>query len=153
MDRTGLVATLQVTQLCGLVSLLYGALLRHHSPAQRCSTPPPPLDQVTLTLAAEALSALLQLAQLDLHMFQVGQRPPAGLSALAPREAWRRADGEKCTGDSRGVLLDRVFLMGELMLPGEIKVIPDKTLLLTYVCFYEPKTNDLYLCIIYYVCG
>ncbi|XP_043226273.1 S phase cyclin A-associated protein in the endoplasmic reticulum-like isoform X2 [Amphibalanus amphitrite] len=71
LDRTGLIATLQVTQLCGVVSLLYDALLRHHSPAQRRSTPPPPLDQATVLLAAEALSTLLQLAQLDLHMFQL----------------------------------------------------------------------------------
>ena len=61
-----------MTQLCGIVSLLYGALLRHHSPQQRRSTPPPPLDESTVSLAEEALSTLIQLARLDLHMFQVG---------------------------------------------------------------------------------
>ncbi|XP_037082279.1 LOW QUALITY PROTEIN: S phase cyclin A-associated protein in the endoplasmic reticulum-like [Pollicipes pollicipes] len=71
LDRTGLIATLQVTQLAGIVSMLYSVLLRQHSPAQRGQTPPPRLDDAALRLATEGLATLLQLAQLDLHMFQL----------------------------------------------------------------------------------
>lgn len=69
-DPTQLIVTLKVTQLVGIVSLMYGMLLHADAPA-RGDNPPPPLPQHTLTIATMGFRMLNHIAQLDLQLLQV----------------------------------------------------------------------------------
>ena len=62
--------TLKVTQLVGIVSLMYGMLLHADAPA-RGDNPPPPLPQHTLTISTMGFRMLNHIAQLDLQLLQV----------------------------------------------------------------------------------
>ncbi|XP_022250735.1 uncharacterized protein LOC106466931 isoform X2 [Limulus polyphemus] len=68
-DITQLVATFQVTELVGIVSLLYGMLLHSGAPS-RGDTPPPELPHQTVMVTVAALKLLNQIAVLDLQMVQ-----------------------------------------------------------------------------------
>lgn len=72
-DNTQLVATFQITELVGAVSLLYGMLLHSGAPS-RGQTPPPQLSHATLTVIASSLHMLNHFAVLDLNSFQVRER-------------------------------------------------------------------------------
>ena len=74
-DPTQLIATLQATQLVGIVSLMYGMLLHTDAPA-RGDTPPPPLAQSTVTVVRSAFSMVNHIARLHLPLLQVHLRPP-----------------------------------------------------------------------------
>ena len=69
-DQTQLLATFQATDLCGIVSLMYGVLLHGGSPS-RSDTSPPQLNVQTLTILASGFKMLNQLAALDLALLQV----------------------------------------------------------------------------------
>lgn len=69
-DPTQLLATFQVTEFVGIVSLLYGMLL--HSGAQsRGDMPPSVLPAHTLAVISTGLRMLNHIATLDLQVFQV----------------------------------------------------------------------------------
>ncbi|XP_076350517.1 SCAPER domain-containing protein short spindle 3 isoform X1 [Tachypleus tridentatus] len=68
-DITQLVATFQVTELVGIVSLLYSMLLHSGAPS-RGDTPPPELPHQTVMVTVAALKLLNQMAVLDLQMVQ-----------------------------------------------------------------------------------
>ncbi|XP_029654197.2 S phase cyclin A-associated protein in the endoplasmic reticulum, partial [Octopus sinensis] len=68
-DPTQLLATFQVTELVGIVSLLYGMLL--HSGVQgRGDVPPAVLPAPTLAVTTAGLRMLNHVATLDLQVFQ-----------------------------------------------------------------------------------
>ncbi|KAK3853709.1 hypothetical protein Pcinc_039763 [Petrolisthes cinctipes] len=70
-DPTQLVATLHVTDACGVVSLMYGMLLHQGGRSAMPHTPPPPsLTHTTHAITAAATIFLHNLATLDLVMFQ-----------------------------------------------------------------------------------
>lgn len=69
-DQTQLLATFRVTELAGLVSLMYGMLLHSGAPA-RGDNPPPQLPQHTLDVALLGLKMLNHIAVLDLKLLQV----------------------------------------------------------------------------------
>lgn len=69
-DTTQLIATLRVTDLVGIVSLLYGILLHCDAPA-RGDTTPPELPPHTLLVATTALRLINHIAILDINMLQV----------------------------------------------------------------------------------
>ena len=69
-DPTHLLTTLKVTQLVGIVSLMYGMLLHTDAPA-RGDNPPPSLPEHTLAVATMAFSMLNHVAGLDLQLLQV----------------------------------------------------------------------------------
>jgi len=72
-DPTQLIATLRVTQLVGIVSLMYGMLLHTDAPA-RGDTPPPPLAQSTVAVVRSAFNMLNHVARLHLPLLQVHNR-------------------------------------------------------------------------------
>ncbi|GLG98734.1 Uncharacterized protein GBIM_05331, partial [Gryllus bimaculatus] len=70
-DATQLAATLQVTELVGAVSMLYGMLLQQGAPARGPgASPPPPLPPHTVAVTAATIRLLGRVAELDLHMLQ-----------------------------------------------------------------------------------
>ncbi|XP_023932135.1 S phase cyclin A-associated protein in the endoplasmic reticulum-like isoform X1 [Lingula anatina] len=68
-DTTQLIATFKVTELVGVVSLLYGMLLHSGTP-DHGSSPPPELNQHTLSVTTTAIKMLNFIATLDLNMSQ-----------------------------------------------------------------------------------
>ena len=70
-DATQLLQTLRVTDLVGIVSLMYSVLLHSGAPP-RGDTPPPQLLGPTHAVVAAALRMLNHLAVLDLPLLQVG---------------------------------------------------------------------------------
>ena len=69
-DPTQLLTTFQATDLCGIVSLMYGVLLHGGSPS-RSDSNPPQLPIQTLTILTSGFKMLNQLATLDLALLQV----------------------------------------------------------------------------------
>ncbi|KAJ9591853.1 hypothetical protein L9F63_001670, partial [Diploptera punctata] len=69
-DPTQLVATLQVTELVGAVSMLYGMLLHQGAPPRGSASPPPALPSHTISVTTATIRLLRRVAELDLHMFQ-----------------------------------------------------------------------------------
>ncbi|XP_068081995.1 S phase cyclin A-associated protein in the endoplasmic reticulum [Anabrus simplex] len=69
-DATQLVATLQVTELVGAVSMLYGMLLHQGAPPRGTASPPPALPSHTVAVTAATIRLLNRVAELDLPMFQ-----------------------------------------------------------------------------------
>lgn len=69
-DPTTLINTFEVTELVGIVSLLYGMLLHSGAPS-RSDTPPPELPQATLQVTITGLKMLNYMAVLNLDMLQV----------------------------------------------------------------------------------
>ena len=69
-DPTQLISTFEVTELVGIVSLLYGMLLHSGTPS-RGDTAPPEFPQHTLSVATTGLRMLNHMATLDLDMMQV----------------------------------------------------------------------------------
>ena len=70
-DPTQLLSTLQVTDLCGIVSLMYGVLLHSGMPPRRDVTPPE-MSAQTLSILTAGFKMLNQLAAFDLALLQVG---------------------------------------------------------------------------------
>lgn len=68
-DPTQLINTFQVTELVGIVSLLYGMLLHSGTPS-RSDAPPPELPQATLQVTITGLKMLNYMAVLNLDMLQ-----------------------------------------------------------------------------------
>ncbi|XP_048254024.1 S phase cyclin A-associated protein in the endoplasmic reticulum-like [Haliotis rufescens] len=68
-DMSQLISTFEVTELVGIVSLLYGMLLHSGAPS-RGDTPPPELPQHTLLVTLTGLRMLNHMAALDLDMLQ-----------------------------------------------------------------------------------
>lgn len=68
-DPTQLISTFQVTELVGIVSLLYGMLLHSGTPS-RGDVAPPEFPQHTLAVATTGLRMLNHMATLDLDMMQ-----------------------------------------------------------------------------------
>lgn len=64
--------TLQVTELVGAVSMLYGMLLHQGAPPR--GTPPPPLPRHVTNVALATVHFLTRIAELDLDTFQVSRR-------------------------------------------------------------------------------
>lgn len=71
-DPTQLISTFQVTELVGIVSLLYGMLLHSGTPS-RGDVAPPEFPQHTLGVATTGLRMLNHMATLDLDMMQVSE--------------------------------------------------------------------------------
>ena len=69
-DSTQLIQTFEVTELVGIVSLLYGMLLHSGAPS-RGDVAPPELSQHTLLVTLTGLRMLNNMAMLDLGMLQV----------------------------------------------------------------------------------
>lgn len=69
-DPTQLINTFEVTELVGIVSLLYGMLLHSGAPS-RSDTPPPEMPQATLQVTITGLKMLNYMAVLNLDMLQV----------------------------------------------------------------------------------
>ena len=69
-DPTQLISTFEVTELVGIVSLLYGMLLHSGTPS-RGDSAPPEFPQHTLGVATTGLRMLNHMATLDLEMMQV----------------------------------------------------------------------------------
>ena len=69
-DTSQLVSTFHVTELAGIVSLMYGMLLHSGTPA-RGDTPPPELPTQTLQVTTMGLRMLNYMAAMDLPMLQV----------------------------------------------------------------------------------
>ncbi|XP_063241085.1 S phase cyclin A-associated protein in the endoplasmic reticulum isoform X2 [Bacillus rossius redtenbacheri] len=69
-DPTQLAATLQVTELVGAASMLYGVLLHQGAPDRGAVSPPPSLPPHTVSVALATVRLLVRVAQLDLPMFQ-----------------------------------------------------------------------------------
>lgn len=69
-DPTQLISTFEVTELVGIVSLLYGMLLHSGTPS-RGDAAPPEFPQHTLSVATTGLRMLNHMATLDLDMMQV----------------------------------------------------------------------------------
>lgn len=69
-DPTQLLTTLEVTDLCGIVSLMYGVLLHSGTPTRRDHTPPQ-LSSHTTAILTSGFKMLNQLASLDLNLLQV----------------------------------------------------------------------------------
>ncbi|XP_069682477.1 S phase cyclin A-associated protein in the endoplasmic reticulum isoform X2 [Periplaneta americana] len=69
-DPTQLVATLQVTELVGAVSMLYGMLLHQGAPPRGSASPPPALPPHTIAVTIATIRLLSRVAELDLQMFQ-----------------------------------------------------------------------------------
>ncbi|KAK6642768.1 hypothetical protein RUM43_004270 [Polyplax serrata] len=70
-DPTQLLATLQVTELVGAVSILYGMLLHQGAPPRLMDAIPPSLPNHTIDVAVSTIRLLRSVAELDLQMFQV----------------------------------------------------------------------------------
>lgn len=70
-DPTQLVGTLQVTELVGAVSMLYGMLLHQGAPSRGSASPPPALPPHTIAVTIATIRLLNRVAELDLQMFQV----------------------------------------------------------------------------------
>ena len=70
-DPTQLLATLQVTELVGAVSILYGMLLHQGAPPKLQDSVPPVLPSHTVAVALATIRLLRSVAELDLQMFQV----------------------------------------------------------------------------------
>ncbi|XP_076101540.1 S phase cyclin A-associated protein in the endoplasmic reticulum-like isoform X1 [Mytilus galloprovincialis] len=68
-DPTTLINTFEVTELVGIVSLLYGMLLHSGTPS-RSDTPPPELPPATLQITITGLKMLNYMAVLNLDMLQ-----------------------------------------------------------------------------------
>ncbi|KAL4227984.1 hypothetical protein ACF0H5_013422 [Mactra antiquata] len=68
-DPTQLISTFEVTELVGIVSLLYGMLLHSGTPS-RGDVAPPEFPQHTLAVAVTGLRMLNNMATLDLDMLQ-----------------------------------------------------------------------------------
>ena len=69
-DPSQLILTFEVTDLVGIVSLLYGMLLHSGAPS-RGDGAPPELSAQTLAIAISGLRMLNHMAVLDLSMLQV----------------------------------------------------------------------------------
>ena len=69
-DPSQLILTFEVTDLVGIVSLLYGMLLHSGAPS-RGDSAPPELSAQTLAVAVSGLRMLNHMAVLDLAMLQV----------------------------------------------------------------------------------
>lgn len=63
--------TLEVTELVGIVSLLYGMLLHSNVQSRNDITVPPELPQHTILVTTTGLRMLNHMATLDLSMLQV----------------------------------------------------------------------------------
>jgi hypothetical protein len=74
-DPTQLVGTLQVTELVGAVSMLYGMLLHQGAPPRGSASPPPALPSHTIAVTTATIRLLSRVAELDLQMFQVSLSP------------------------------------------------------------------------------
>ena len=72
-DPSQLILTFEVTDLVGIVSLLYGMLLHSGAPS-RGDGAPPELSAQTLAIAISGLRMLNHMAVLDLSMLQVRAR-------------------------------------------------------------------------------
>lgn len=70
-DSTQLLATLQVTELVGAVSIIYGMLLHQDAPPRDETAEPPPLPTATVAVVQATVRLLRSVAELDLHTFQV----------------------------------------------------------------------------------
>jgi hypothetical protein len=70
-DPTQLIGTLQVTELVGAVSMLYGMLLHQGAPSRGSGSPPPALPSHTIAVTIATIRLLNRVAELDLQMFQV----------------------------------------------------------------------------------
>ncbi|XP_021362165.1 S phase cyclin A-associated protein in the endoplasmic reticulum-like isoform X2 [Mizuhopecten yessoensis] len=68
-DPTQLINTYEMTELVGIVSLLYGMLLHSGAPS-RSDSSPPEFPQHTMAVALTGLRMLNNMATLDLHMLQ-----------------------------------------------------------------------------------
>ncbi|GAB6032468.1 Sentrin-specific protease 3, variant 2 [Chamberlinius hualienensis] len=68
-DVTQLVATFKITDIVGIVSLLYGMLL-HSGALSKGDTPPPEMSQGSLDVTFTALHMLNHFAVLDINTFQ-----------------------------------------------------------------------------------
>ena len=73
-DATQLVQTIRVTQLAGIVSLLYSILLHSGAPS-RGDNIPPALPDHTVRVVERAFRMLNHLALLDLKLLQVRPDP------------------------------------------------------------------------------
>ncbi|KAL5005177.1 hypothetical protein ScPMuIL_018633 [Solemya velum] len=69
-DPTQLIMTLEVTELVGIVSLLYGMLLHSNVQSRSDTTAPPELPQHTILVTTTGLRMLNHMATLDLSMLQ-----------------------------------------------------------------------------------
>ncbi|CAG0896892.1 unnamed protein product [Darwinula stevensoni] len=69
-DPTQLLATLEVTELAGTVSMLYGMLLYQGEPPSKGRTPPPPLGESILAIIGSVVSFLVSAAQADTLLLQ-----------------------------------------------------------------------------------
>ena len=69
-DPSQLILTFEVTDLVGIVSLLYGMLLHSGAPS-RGDSAPPELSAQSLAIAVSGLRMLNHMAVLDLSMLQV----------------------------------------------------------------------------------
>lgn len=69
-DETQLMLTLQMTHICGVVSLIYGVLLHSGAPVRADGEVPPVVAKHTLDLTLEAIRFLNYVSLLDLSMVQ-----------------------------------------------------------------------------------
>ncbi|PNF23179.1 hypothetical protein B7P43_G03654 [Cryptotermes secundus] len=69
-DPTQLIGTLQMTELVGAVSMLYGMLLHQGAPPRGSASPPPALPSHTIAVTIATIRLLNRVAELDLLMFQ-----------------------------------------------------------------------------------
>lgn len=81
-DPTQLVGTLQVTELVGAVSMLYGMLLHQGAPSRGSASPPPALPPHTIAVTIATIRLLNRVAELDLQMFQVSLYTVSSLRML-----------------------------------------------------------------------
>lgn len=81
-DHTQLVGTLQVTELVGAVSMLYGMLLHQGAPSRGSASPPPALPPHTIAVTIATIRLLNRVAELDLQMFQVSLSTVSSLRIL-----------------------------------------------------------------------
>ena len=70
-DPTQLLTTMQVTDLCGIVSLMYGVLLHSGATTTRGTEAPAELSAPTLAILTTGFKLLNQLAAFDLQLLQV----------------------------------------------------------------------------------
>ena len=70
-DPSQLIHTFEVTELCGIVSLLYGMLLHSGAPSRSPESRPRELSASTVSIILTGLRMLNNMAVLDLQMLQV----------------------------------------------------------------------------------
>ena len=69
-DETQLMITLQMTHICGVVSLIYGVLFHSGGPVRSDNDVPPVAAEQTLDLTLEAIRFLNYVSLLDLSLIQ-----------------------------------------------------------------------------------